>query len=239
MAFRENKQLILQSIFHLIWFAILIICTMYIFDLPREKPVERNENLKVYIVSQNTNTNNNTAGYDCDADPKCVYRELEAQKAVEFGLEQMVSRINYFLTAAIAALAFISKLVLDPLLSTKNEMKRMDRRTLYLFWHSAIGFGISLFFGVIANLFLPEIVTYKYFSIYGYVGVATGFQLISFILATALFVSALVSIIYPYLKNQGKEGNRRAKNVAVPAGMEEGNKKEDEAKKKEKKESNS
>lgn len=121
------------------------------------------------------------------------YATWERKEAIRFGFEQLASSINYLFVAAAAIIAFISKIVIEPIVGHKPAGP-LSRDVLLLLRHAAFGSVLSLFYGFFGYLYFNKLPDTLDFSIYQEIGLAQLFQLFSFFSAVLLLLLAVIAI---------------------------------------------
>lgn len=129
------------------------------------------------------------------------YASWDRKEAVKFGFEQLASSINYLFVAAAAIIAFISKMVIEPIVGEKPRTP-LPRDVLMLLRHCALGCVFSIFYGFFGYLYLNKLPDTADFSIYEEIGLAQLFQLASFFVAVMLLLFAVVTITGQRIKLQ-------------------------------------
>jgi hypothetical protein len=122
------------------------------------------------------------------------YAKWNRADAIEFGISQLANTINYLFLAAAAILGFVAKIMIDPMVEPKDK-RLFHPKISILLMHAAIGCFLSLFYGLYAYLYLPEIADQEGFSIYENVGISAFFQVISLFLAALFLIYALLSAV--------------------------------------------
>jgi hypothetical protein len=128
------------------------------------------------------------------------YAEWKRDEAVEFGLNQVATTINYLFIAAAAILTFVGKTVFEPSGNGKHP-RPLRPSVLLLLKHSAIGCILSLCFGFFARLYFNNISDMVSFSIYDECGVASLFQIISFCVGSMFLGLAISKMVDERLKS--------------------------------------
>ncbi|MGC2238084.1 MAG: hypothetical protein WA584_18125 [Pyrinomonadaceae bacterium] len=118
------------------------------------------------------------------------YAEWDREKAVEFGLNQIANTFYYLFVAAVGLLAFIAKILIEPMVE-KKDIKNLTSTTATLLFHSGLGCVLSIFFGFYTRLYFNNISDRKEFSLYDEFGIGALYQLITFFVATIIFVTAM------------------------------------------------
>jgi hypothetical protein len=122
--------------------------------------------------------------------------EWDRKDVIEFSLDQIDSSIKYLFIAATALLGFVVKILIDPLLDPKTGSKPIRPRSKLLLVHTAIGCLISISCGFLARSYFASLADSTGFSIYDEVGFAALGQLLAFLLAALLLVSATIYLVY-------------------------------------------
>jgi large-conductance mechanosensitive channel len=119
----------------------------------------------------------------------------DRDKAVEFGLTQVATLINYLFVAAAAILGLVSKILIDPLTSSHKKGKPIQPTAAALLKHTAIGCFFSMLYGFTGATYLAQIPDSEKFSVYEEVGGAAACQEISFLLAALLLIFVASNMI--------------------------------------------
>ena len=122
--------------------------------------------------------------------------DWERKEAIKFSLDQVDSSIKYLFVAAAALLGFVIKILVDPLLNPQAGSKVISQGSKLMFVHSAIGSLLSISCGFLARLYFASLADSIGFSIYDEVGFAVLGQLMAFLLAALLLVTAAISLVY-------------------------------------------
>lgn len=126
-------------------------------------------------------------------------------EAIKFGLDNVANTIVYLWVAAAALLGLIGRFVIDPLLDRSKGRLIRSRTALLLVRHAAIGCLVSICFGFYSYLSFASIVTDEDFTIYSDLAVATLCQIITFVLAAALLMLAVNSVVMHHLTRKGNQ----------------------------------
>ena len=121
------------------------------------------------------------------------YVEWDREKAIEFGLNQIVNTFYYLFVAAAGLLAFITRILIDPII----ERKRIEQITSFtknLLLHSGVLCLLSMLFGFYSRLYFNNISDREEFSLYDEFGTLALYQILAFVCAAIIFLIALVSI---------------------------------------------
>ncbi|HKQ51760.1 MAG TPA: hypothetical protein VJT74_05280 [Pyrinomonadaceae bacterium] len=118
------------------------------------------------------------------------YAEWDRDEAIHFGFEQLASSINYLFVAAAAIIGFISKIIIEPLVSEKGR-SQLPPFAMALLRHTAWGCFLSIFYGFFAYLYFNRIPDSTDFSIYEEISRTQLCQLVSFIVAAFLLLLAV------------------------------------------------
>jgi hypothetical protein len=164
-----------------VWGGILLLGLIFLFAVNR-KPYAEKEFLRQVVV--------NTNSLLLASDKGVRVYELDRAEAIKFSFDQITKSINYLFVAAGALLGLIVKITVEPLLDPSKKSVLSDRSILLL-WNGAMACFSSLFFGVVAYEYFPEIATTKIFSIYGDLAQAVGLQAAAFIIAGILSLVVL------------------------------------------------
>ena len=124
------------------------------------------------------------------------FTEWERKEVIQFSFDQVDSSIKYLFVAAAALLGFVVKILIDPLLDPKAGSKPIGPTSKMLFVHTAIGCLISISCGFLARSYFASLADSTGFSIYDEVGFAALGQLLAFLLAALLLVSATIHLVY-------------------------------------------
>ena len=124
------------------------------------------------------------------------FSEWERKDVIQFSLDQVDSSIKYLFVAAAALLGFVVKILIERLLDPKPRSTPIGPTSKLLFVHTAIGCLISISCGFLARSYFASLADSTGFSIYDEVGFAALGQLLAFLLAALLLVSATIHLVY-------------------------------------------